>query len=75
MNRALIAGTLAACLPGLLLAAPALLAGCGKKDDRPSVLVIIVDTLRADYLDCYGARNGATPSMDRLASGGARFSI
>lgn len=58
-----------------LLCTPILtLSGCGEKDDRPNVLVIIIDTLRADYLGCYGADTGATPNMDRLAAGGAMFS-
>src|SRR6187549_2915201 len=55
------------------------LAGCSSKDagaasvERPNVLLIAVDTLRADKLDCYGTPRGLTPQMDRLASGGARF--
>jgi arylsulfatase A-like enzyme/Flp pilus assembly protein TadD len=57
-----------------LLAILALDAGCGREVARPSVLVIIIDTLRADYVGCYGARIGVTPNMDRLAAEGARFS-
>jgi arylsulfatase A-like enzyme len=36
------------------------------------VLVITVDTLRADHLSCYGGAT-STPSIDRLASEGALF--
>ncbi len=41
--------------------------------DRPNVLVIAIDTLRADKLGCYGGTRGITPNIDRLASEGARF--
>jgi arylsulfatase A-like enzyme len=39
---------------------------------RPNVLLLIVDTLRADYLGCHGA-DVATPNIDRLAREGVRF--
>ena len=35
-----------------------------------SVLLVTVDTLRADALGAYGNRDAATPWMDRLAGGG-----
>ena len=35
------------------------------------VLVVTIDTLRADRLGCYGSREVATPNMDRLAREGA----
>lgn len=38
-----------------------------------NVLLIIVDTLRADYLDCYGGEWGVSPVVNGLASGGALF--
>jgi choline-sulfatase len=37
------------------------------------VLLITIDTLRADALGAYGNATGATPWMDRLAAGGVRF--
>lgn len=37
------------------------------------VLLITVDTLRADALGCYGSARARTPWIDRLAAGGARF--
>jgi arylsulfatase A-like enzyme/tetratricopeptide (TPR) repeat protein len=41
---------------------------------RPrNVLLITLDTLRADALGSYGNRAAATPWLDRLASGGLRF--
>jgi arylsulfatase A-like enzyme/Flp pilus assembly protein TadD len=48
--------------------------GCRKGDERPSVIIIIIDTLRADYVGCYGSPDAATPNIDRLATQGARFS-
>lgn len=38
-----------------------------------SVLLITVDTLRADHVGCYGARSVKTPAMDALAAEGTRF--
>jgi arylsulfatase A-like enzyme len=41
--------------------------------EHPSVLLIAVDTLRADRLGCCGSDRGLTPRIDRLASEGALF--
>ena len=40
---------------------------------RPNVLLITIDTLRADRLGCYGYGNAATPVLDALAARGVRF--
>jgi choline-sulfatase len=40
----------------------------------PNVLLITIDTLRADALGAYGNRTVSTPWIDRLAAGGVRFS-
>jgi choline-sulfatase len=40
---------------------------------RPNVLLITIDTLRADRLGCYGDRDAATPVLDALAARGVRF--
>ncbi len=42
---------------------------------RPSlnVLLITIDTLRADYVACYGRKGVDTPNMDRLAQRGVRM--
>jgi choline-sulfatase len=37
------------------------------------VLLITIDTLRADHVGCYGYRCARTPNMDRLASEGVLF--
>jgi choline-sulfatase len=39
----------------------------------PSVILISVDTLRADHLSCYGYRRASTPHIDALARGGTIF--
>jgi len=40
---------------------------------RPSVLLITIDTLRADHLGCYGAQGVKTPTLDGLAHDGVVF--
>ena len=42
-------------------------------DDRPNILIIGVDTLRADHLGCYGYPRRTSPNIDRLASEGVTF--
>lgn len=39
----------------------------------PNVLLVTIDTLRADRVGCYGYRNAETPTLDRLAREGVRF--
>lgn len=39
----------------------------------PNVLVIVVDTLRADHLSAYGYARATSPNFDRLAQQGVRF--
>jgi arylsulfatase A-like enzyme/Tfp pilus assembly protein PilF len=39
----------------------------------PNVVLITLDTTRADHLGCYGARDVSTPNLDAVAAAGARF--
>ena len=39
----------------------------------PSVILITIDTLRADYVGAYGSKEVKTPSLDSLASDGVVF--
>lgn len=39
----------------------------------PNVLIVTLDTTRADHLGAYGHPRRATPALDRLANEGARF--
>ncbi len=40
---------------------------------RPNVLLITLDTVRADHLGAYGDKDAQTPALDRLAREGVRF--
>jgi len=40
---------------------------------RRNVVIVVVDTLRADRLGCYGADRPTSPNIDALAARGVRF--
>jgi arylsulfatase A-like enzyme/tetratricopeptide (TPR) repeat protein len=42
--------------------------------ERPNVVLITLDTTRADHLGCYGDAEASTPVIDELAKGGVLFS-
>ena len=44
-----------------------------KKPSSPNVLVITLDTTRADRLGCYGYEAAETPVLDALAARGVKF--
>ncbi len=46
--------------------------GCSRAD-RPSVILVVVDTLRADRVGVYGNARGLTPFLDGLARRGVVF--
>jgi arylsulfatase A-like enzyme len=51
-------------------------AGCGSRGssgEPATVLLVTLDTVRADRLGCYGRANAGTPQLDALAGRGARF--
>lgn len=57
-----------------------LLAACGGSEstngssgERPNVILITLDTVRADFLSCYGASTGETAAIDGLAKEGVVF--
>ena len=41
--------------------------------ERPNLMLISIDTLRADYLGCYGFGEDTSPTLDALAAAGTRF--
>jgi choline-sulfatase len=41
--------------------------------DRPNVLLVTIDTLRADHVGSYGYQAASTPTIDALAARGVRF--
>lgn len=47
--------------------------GCRQAARPPSVLLIVVDTLRADHLGAYGYARPTSPNIDALARSGAVF--
>ena len=57
------------------LAALLILAGCGGAADTgtPDVVLVTIDTLRADRVGCYGHAPAQTPTLDRLALEGTRY--
>jgi len=57
----------------LCLAAGLAMAGCGRSH-RPNLLLVTLDTTRADRLGCYGFSLARTPAIDRLAGEGVRCS-
>ncbi|OGW12570.1 MAG: hypothetical protein A3G93_00335 [Nitrospinae bacterium RIFCSPLOWO2_12_FULL_45_22] len=38
-----------------------------------NILLIVIDTLRANHLGCYGYKRSTTPNINRLAKGGVLF--
>lgn len=44
-----------------------------RPDPRPDVIVLLLDTLRADRLGCHGWERARTPHLDGLAARGVRF--
>ena len=62
----------ALCWFGILWSA-VVIGGCARTAKPPEHLIlIVVDTLRADVLSCYGG-DAETPNIDRLAAEGVRF--
>lgn len=58
----------------LLLPLAVLLAGCGDgAPENPNLVLVTMDTVRADRLGSYGYKAAETPSLDRLAAEGVRF--
>ena len=44
-----------------------------RPDRLPNIVLVAVDTLRADHLGCYGYQRPVSPNIDRLASEGVLF--
>jgi len=70
MTKALCAATGVALLAVAVSGAPT----SRSSEDRPNVVLITLDTTRADRLGCYGRSGAGTPNLDRLAARGVRFS-
>ncbi len=48
-------------------------AGPDPRLDNPNIVILLGDTLRPDYLGCYGNTTGASPNIDVMAAEGLRF--
>jgi len=44
-----------------------------KNDDRPNIILISLDTLRADHLGCYGYHRNTSPNIDKFVAEGVLF--
>ncbi len=59
-----------------LVACSSLALACAASDSapiRPNVLLILMDTLRADHIGAYGYERDTSPTIDDLARNGLRF--
>ncbi len=72
-----ILATMVACSrepsPPPAVIAPASTAAPDSSRPKPNLVLITMDTTRADHLGCYGDTEAETPNLDRLAAEGARF--
>jgi len=58
---------------GLGLLLPLALLACAEPERVERVVLVSIDTLRADHVGCYGAEAAETPTLDALAARGVRF--
>ena len=49
------------------------LAACSQQAPQPNVLLVTLDTCRADRIGCYGNERVETPNLDALAASGTLF--
>ncbi|MFH1999225.1 MAG: sulfatase, partial [Planctomycetota bacterium] len=61
----------------LLVFGALLVSACnpGPKPEKPNILLITLDTTRADRIGCYGYEKAHTPNMDALCQEGVRFDL
>ena len=57
----------------VVAAAVLMLMSCGAGEHRPDVVLILLDTVRADHLGCYGYHRDTSPTIDSLAAAGTRW--
>lgn len=72
MPRWILASRLLPLLASLLATPPVALAA-ESAASRPSVLLVVIDTLRRDAVSAYGAIEGTTPNFDALAREGLLY--
>jgi hypothetical protein len=57
----------------LLACLPLAVACSAQAEPAPSIVLIVIDTLRVDAVSSYGEVAGTTPELDALASSGLRY--
>ena len=62
-----------AAIAAVAAATALMVSGRAQTAPPPNVLLVTIDTVRADHVGAYGAAIGATPTLDRLAREGVRF--
>lgn len=65
-RTALAQAAIAAALAGSI-------SGCSREAERPDVLLVLLDALRADHLGCYGYERPTSPRIDAFAASGLMF--
>ncbi len=77
LGRSVSRPRLAAAVLFAALALPACGGGSPSEESRrsepPSIVVVLIDTLRADHLGCYGYDRPTSPRIDAFARGGVVF--
>jgi arylsulfatase A-like enzyme/Tfp pilus assembly protein PilF len=68
MSRILVVAGMCLCVAQLVSSAEP-----PEAANKPSLLMITLDTVRADYLSCNGSKRVSTPQLDRLARDGVNF--
>jgi len=61
------------CIALTAVAVLAAASGCGRSEQPPLLLLVTIDTLRADHLGAWGDTHGLTPNIDALAAQSQRF--
>jgi len=56
-----------------LCAALGSLTACGGRSKQPDLILVTLDTTRADHVGCYGGAPNVTPNLDALAASGFLF--
>lgn len=59
----------------LIAVTPCGYAARSESGSRPNIVLIIIDTLRADRLSCYGFPRPTSPEIDAIAGKGTRFKV
>lgn len=60
-------------VPYVAVVCLAALSAVGCMKEPPNVVLIVMDTLRADAMGCYGSGRNTSPELDAIAAKGVRF--